>query len=116
AIERYLGGGEKATNQAIESVEDREDVAAAHKAQKEEHQDDVDFAERSSKGASAAATPGPAGVDDEGEEGEDRKGHVDGYMVNWMEEMLKDVPFVPPVVRKLDRHGRDPSHRPKRKR
>ncbi|KAI6825697.1 hypothetical protein KC340_g10767 [Hortaea werneckii] len=116
AIERYLGGGEKATNQAIESVEDREDVAAAHKAQKEEHQDDVDFAERSSKGASAAATPGPAGLDEEGEENEDRKGHVDGYMVNWMEEMLKDVPFVPPVVRKLDKHGRDPSHRPKRKR
>lgn len=116
AIERYLGGGEKATNQAIESVEDREDVAAANKAQKEEQQDDVDFAERSSKGASAAATPGPAGLAEGDEQDADRKSHVDGYMIQWMEEMLKAFAFVPPVVRKLDRHGRDPGHRPKRKR
>lgn len=120
AIERVLGGGDKATNTAIESVEDKEDVVAAQNARKEEAQDDVDFAERPSKGSSVAATPGPAGTledagDGEGEDA-DRMGHVDQYMIGLVEAMQKDVVFVPPVVRKLDRHGRDPSHRPKRKR
>lgn len=114
AIERFLGGGDKATNQAIESVEDKEDVVAAQNARKEEHQDDDDFAERSSKGPSVAATPAPTGY--AGEEGEDAKGHVDDWMISLMQEMVKDVKFLPPPVRKLDRHGRDPSHRPKRKR
>ncbi|KAK5111935.1 hypothetical protein LTR85_011682 [Meristemomyces frigidus] len=116
AIERFLGGGDKAANNAIESVEDREDVVAAQNARKEEAQDDVDFAERSSKGPSLAATPGPGGAMDDAGDGVERKGHVDQYMVDLVEAMQKDVPFVPPVVRKLDRHGRDPSHRPKRKR
>ncbi|KAK4541885.1 hypothetical protein LTR36_007249 [Oleoguttula mirabilis] len=113
AIERFLGGGDKATNQAVESVEDKEDVVAAQNARKEEAQDEVDFAERSSKGPSLAATPGPAGA---AEVDGDGVGHVDQYMVGLVEAMQKDVLFVPPVVRKLDRHGRDPSHRPKRKR
>ena len=118
AIERFLGGGEKASTHAIESVEDKEDVAAAQQARKEEHQDDVDFAERSSKGASAAATPGPVGteVDSEGGDDEGRKGHVDDWMVRWMQEMKKGQAFMPLPIRRLDKHGRDPSHRPKRKR
>ena len=116
AIERFLGGvgNEKATTQAIESVEDKEDVQAAHQARKEEVQaDDVDFAaDRSSKGPSGRATPGHIAGDDEDEE---RKGHVDNYMIKLMERLLKDVPFVPPQVRKTDRHGRDPSHRKKKR-
>ncbi|KAK0327268.1 swr1 complex component [Friedmanniomyces endolithicus] len=110
AVDRLFSGGEKAANQAIASVEDREDVLAAEAARKEENQDTEDFAEP--KGTSAApATPGP-GVYLEGEEGDRAgRGHVDGYMVELMETMLKDVPFVPPVVRRVDKHGRDPSHR-----
>ncbi|KAF2768822.1 hypothetical protein EJ03DRAFT_327957 [Teratosphaeria nubilosa] len=115
AIDRFLGGSnnEKVNNTAIESVEDQEDVAAAHKATAEEHQDDNDFAERSSKGPSAAATPGP-GVEVVGAEEHDGRRHVDTFMIELVETMMKDVPFVPPVVRKLDKHGRDPSHRPKK--
>ncbi|KAK1067985.1 swr1 complex component [Friedmanniomyces endolithicus] len=110
AVDRLFSGGEKAANQAIASVEDREDVLAAEAARKEENQDTEDFAEP--KGTSVApATPGP-GVYLEGEEGDRAgRGHVDGYMVELMETMLKDVPFVPPVVRRVDKHGRDPSHR-----
>jgi helicase SWR1 len=116
AIERFLGGvgNEKATTQAIESVEDKEDVQAAHQARKEEVQaDEVDFAaDRSSKGPSGAATPGHVAGDEEDEE---RKRHVDNYMIKLMERLLKDVPFVPPQVKKTDRHGRDPSHRKKKR-
>jgi helicase SWR1 len=116
AIERFLGGvgNEKATTQAIESVEDKEDVQAAQQARKEEvHADDADFAaDRSSKGPSVPPTPGHVTGDEEDEE---RNNHVDKYMIKFMERLLKDAPFVPPQVRKTDRHGRDPSHR-KRKR
>jgi helicase SWR1 len=116
AIERFLGGvgNEKATTHAIESVEDKEDVQAAQQARKEEvHADDADFAaDRSSKGLSVPPTPVYTAGDEEDEE---RKNHVDNYMIKFMERLLKDAPFVPPQVRKSDRHGRDPSHR-KRKR
>ncbi|KAK5130181.1 hypothetical protein LTR08_002390 [Meristemomyces frigidus] len=113
AIARYLGGGDKGVNAAVESVEEKEDVVAAQNARKEDMQDEADFAERSSKGPSLAATPGPQTG---GDVDEHAKGHVDAWMVALVEMLWKDVPFVPPVARKLDRHGRDPSHRPKRKR
>ncbi|KAK0268088.1 swr1 complex component [Friedmanniomyces endolithicus] len=110
AVDRLFSWGEKAANQAIASVEDREDVLAAEAARKEENQDTEDFTGQ--KGASVGpATPGP-GVFLEGEDGDGNgRGHVDGYMVELMETMLKDVPFVPPAVRRVDKHGRDPSHR-----
>lgn len=109
AIDRFLSGGEKAISKTIESVEDREDVAAAQQARKEVDQDAEEFAERSSKGPSVPPTPGA-------EESGLKEGHVDSYMVRFVETVMEGVPFVPPVVRRLDKHGRDPSHRPKRKR
>ncbi|EMC99309.1 hypothetical protein BAUCODRAFT_31627 [Baudoinia panamericana UAMH 10762] len=117
AIERVFGN-DKTAAQAIASVEDQEDVQAAEKAWKEENADADEFNERaSSKGRSVAPTPGPSGTIMDGDElDEDAKGHLDGWMISTMEWILKDVPFVPPVVRKVDKHGRDPSHRPKRRR
>jgi helicase SWR1 len=50
------------------------------------------------------------------EEVDELKGHVDRFMIGCMEWMLADWKYVPPPVRRLDKHGRDPSHRPKRKR
>ena len=115
AIERFLGGNnERETNQALESVEDREDVQAAQQARKEDHQDDADFADRSSKGPSRPPTPGHHYGDD-ADEDDARKGHVDSYLIRHMEFLLQKVPFIPPQVRRTDKHGRDPSHR-KRKR
>lgn len=116
AIDRFLGGEEKSTTQALESVEDKEDVAAAQQARKEDHQDDMDFDR--SKDQSKANTPGPTGdVNPEDEVDLAMKGHVDSYMIRLMgDTLLKDWVYVPPPVRKLDKHGRDPSHRPKRKR
>ena len=115
AIERFLGGSgnDKTSGQAMESVEDKEDVQAAQQARKEEvHADDADFAaDRSSKGPSVPATPGHVAGDEEDEE---RKGHVDNYMIKLMERLLEGVAFIPPQVKKVDKHGRDPSHRKKR--
>ncbi|KAK4627121.1 Helicase swr1 [Fulvia fulva] len=116
AIDKFLGGEERTNTKALESVEDREDVQAAQQAAKEDRQDDVDFAERSSKGPSKANTPGPGLTEEDNLDDEELQGHVDKYMIKYMENMLKDWVYVPPPVRKLDKHGRDPSHRPKRKR
>nr|POE69078.1 helicase swr1 [Quercus suber] len=116
AIERYLGGSDKARMKAMESVEDREDFQAAQRAGKEEKQDELEFAEhKSSNGPSAAATPGPV-VEEETPDGIDRKGHVDSYMIREVERWWARVPYVPAPVRRLDKHGRDPSHRPKKRR
>ncbi|KAK3627562.1 swr1 complex component [Elasticomyces elasticus] len=114
AIDRFLGADDRTANQAIASVEDREDVQAAEAARKEENQDAEEFAERSSKGTSVARVFGP-GVTLDGEDEGEARGHVDAYMVDLMETMLKDVPFVPPVIRRLDKDGRDPSHRKKKR-
>lgn len=119
AAARVFGVGEKAVQQTIESVEDKDDVLAAQKARKEEQddetRDDVATAAgtaRSSRGPSVAATPRAGteglelegGVDGVGDEA--GVGHVDGYMLRFMEEWMKGVPFVPPVVKKTDGRGR----------
>lgn len=117
AIDRFLSGGDKAVTKTIESVEDKEDVQAARQAQKEEQQDADEFADGTSKNPSVPPTPGATGPNDEEDNTVDREGHVDNYMIKLVEESLKNVPFVPPKPeRRLDKHGRDPSHRPKKKR
>ena len=114
AIERFLGAGNKdqdpnssagnnnGNNVAFESVEDREDVAAAQRAHKEEHQDEADFG-GSSNQHSGRATPATGLGEDVVEEAVDREGHLDNFMVGLWEWLVKDVPFVPPVVSKKDK-------------
>ncbi|USW53416.1 Putative helicase, P-loop containing nucleoside triphosphate hydrolase, SNF2-like domain superfamily [Septoria linicola] len=115
AIGRLLGGDEQATTTALASVEDKEDVQAAAQAGKEDRTDDVDFGDRSSKGPSKANTPGPGAVEEEIDEvAEERKGHVDLYMIKHMEHLLHGWVYTPPPAR-LDKHGRDRSHRPKKR-
>ncbi|GIZ42466.1 hypothetical protein CKM354_000573600 [Cercospora kikuchii] len=115
AIGRLLGGDEQATTTALASVEDKEDVQAAEKAGKEDRTDDVDFGDRSSKGPSKANTPGPGAAEDEVDEvTEELKGHVDLYMIKQMEHLLQGWVYTPPPAR-LDKHGRDRSHRPKKR-
>ncbi|KAM3424960.1 hypothetical protein BST61_g6931 [Cercospora zeina] len=115
AIGRLLGGDEQATTNALASVEDKEDVQAAEKAGKEDRTDDVDFGDRSSKGPSKANTPGPGAAEDVVDEvAEERKSHVDLYMIKQMEHLLQGWVYTPPPAR-LDKHGRDRSHRPKKR-
>jgi helicase SWR1 len=124
AIDRFLSGGDKAVTKTIESVEDKEDVQAAQQAQKEEQQDADEFADGAaagSKNPSVPPTPGPADNPEEGEADDDasanREGHVDNYMIKFVEASLANVAFIPPKPeRRLDKHGRDPSHRPRKRR
>jgi helicase SWR1 len=119
AIDRFLSGGDKAVAKTFESVEDKEDVQAAQQAQKEQQQDAEEFADGTSKNPSVPPTPGATGPDDpqEDDAAASLEGHIDNYMIKLVEASLKNVPFVPPKPeRRLDKHGRDPSHRPKKRR
>ena len=121
AIDRFLSGGDKAIAKTFESVEDKEDVQAAQQAQKEQQQDAEEFADGTNKNTSVPPTPGATGPDDPQEEdvvaAANLEGHIDNYMIKLVEFSLKNVPFVPPKPeRRLDKHGRDPSHRPKKRR
>lgn len=76
-----------------------------------------EFADGASKNPSVPPTPGATGPNEESDDAVNREGHVDGYMIRLVEASLKNVPFVPPKPeRRLDKHGRDPSHRPKKRR
>ena len=114
AIEALLGGNDEATTAALASVEDKEDVQAAVQASKEDRTDDVDFGKDSSRGHSKNNTPGPGAAEPEDEIEEERKGHVDLYMIKHMENLLQGWVYTPPAAR-LDKHGRDRSHRPKKR-
>lgn len=120
AIDRFLSGGDKAVAKTFESVEDKEDVQAAQQAQKEQQQDAEEFADGTNKNTSVPPTPGATGPDDLEEDAAataNLEGHIDNYMIKLVEASLKNVPFVPPKPeRRLDKHGRDPSHRPKKRR
>ncbi|THX24804.1 hypothetical protein D6D10_10048 [Aureobasidium pullulans] len=136
AVERVFGAnvGERNVQKVLEAVEDAEDVAAAHAQAKEVTADDFDFdggggnntaaQSRDSRTpkTSVPATPAePAdGVDVadvEKLDGEEDVGHVDEYMLNFLDWALKDVKYIPPPDKsrrgRLDKHGRDRSHRPR---
>jgi helicase SWR1 len=109
AIERLLGDNEKSATQALESVEDKEDVQAAQAARKEDqNQTDMDAGEMQDSI--------PVESLDVDHVKEERRGHVDAYMIGFVEEALRGWQYVPPPARKVDKNGRDPSHRPKKKR
>ncbi|KAK6438257.1 swr1 complex component [Oleoguttula sp. CCFEE 5521] len=110
AIDRLFEGGEKAGISAIETIEDKEDVVAAQAARKEEQVEQEEFAENAKAGKEGEA---------QGSGEQTMKGHVDGWMVGWMEVCMRDGVVQGAVVSaaaKRDRHGRDPGHRAKRKR
>ncbi|KAH0139523.1 hypothetical protein KCU67_g15137, partial [Aureobasidium melanogenum] len=113
-------------------VEDAEDVAAAHAQQKEGQADDFDFdaggnnttgnQSRDSRTPKTSVPPTPAepadAMDvDKSKDGEDEFGHVDSYMLGFLDWALKDVKYVPPPDKsrrgRLDKNGRDRSHRPR---
>ncbi|KAG9522262.1 hypothetical protein KCV07_g3108, partial [Aureobasidium melanogenum] len=134
AVERVFGNnvGEHNVQKVLEAVEDAEDVAAAHAQQKEGQADDFDFdaggnnttgnQSRDSRTPKTSVPPTPAepadAMDvDETRDGEDEFGHVDSYMLGFLDWALKDVKYVPPPDKsrrgRLDKNGRDRSHRPR---
>ncbi|KAJ9629426.1 swr1 complex component [Taxawa tesnikishii (nom. ined.)] len=136
AIDRVFGGSKDVTK-VLEAVEDREDAEAARAAENEITADfdfDNDNARtRATPKTSVPPTPaadavtdtpviGPStatnAVRDEIQVEDDARPHVDEYMLRFIENQLKEVPFVPPIDKskkgRLDKNGRDRSHRPKR--
>ncbi|KAG9845989.1 hypothetical protein KCU68_g6542, partial [Aureobasidium melanogenum] len=134
AVERVFGNnvGEHNVQKVLEAVEDAEDVAAAHAQQKEGQADDFDFdaggnnttgnQSRDSRTPKTSvphtpAEPADAMDVDEVRDGEEEFGHIDSYMLGFLDWALKDVKYVPPPDKsrrgRLDKNGRDRSHRPR---
>ncbi|KAI4765236.1 hypothetical protein E4T52_00147 [Aureobasidium sp. EXF-3400] len=134
AVERVFGNnvGEHNVQKVLEAVEDAEDVAAAHAQQKEGQADDFDFdagvntnnatanQSRESKTPKTSVPPTPAepaDVMDVEEADAEEVAHVDTYMLGFLDWALKDVKYIPPPDKsrrgRLDKNGRDRSHRPR---
>ncbi|OXV06675.1 hypothetical protein Egran_05558 [Elaphomyces granulatus] len=141
AMDRVLDTRASGSARVFESVEDKEDIDAAKNAQKElEHADDGDFEERSVSygtpghlGPSQADTPvttGPGEDDtpapqlvaspraypvDDDVPVEPSLGHIDDYLLRFMEWNLRDEPLaLPPDKSKKSKRGKE--HRIKRRR
>ncbi|KAH8431187.1 putative SNF2 family helicase/ATPase (Swr1) [Aspergillus melleus] len=129
---RVSGGG--GSRVVFEQAEDREDIDAAKNAQKElEHADDGDFEDRSvsqstpaqtqagtplatgpddgTPGPQSSTTPNVQGGVDEIAETEPQLGHIDDYLLRFMEWNMKDEPLVLPVDKSKKKSKKGKEHR-----
>ncbi|KAJ9210512.1 hypothetical protein DTO166G4_7897 [Paecilomyces variotii] len=137
AMDRVLNTRVGGTVRAFEQAEDKEDIDAAKNAQKElEHADDGDFEERSvsrstpaqmgtplATGPAEDETPGAQTISspqvhtvDEDAEVEQQPGHIDDYLLRFMEWNLRDEPLVLPPDKTQKKYRRGKEHRIKKKR
>ena len=141
AMDRVLDTRASGSARVFESVEDKEDIDAAKNAQKElEHADDGDFEERSvsygtpgqlgpsqadtplTMGAGEDDTPAPQLITsprvypmDDDVPVEPNLGHIDDYLLRFMEWNLRDEPLaLLPDKSKKSKRGKE--HRMKRRR
>lgn len=120
AMDRVLATRGAGGSRAFEQAEDKEDIVAAKNAQKElEHADDGDFEDRSGTpggtGVSQAGTPAPEHGADEEMEVERQPGHIDDYLLRFMEWNMKDEPLVLPVDKSKKKSKKGKEHRLKRR-
>ncbi|PLB49570.1 hypothetical protein P170DRAFT_437148 [Aspergillus steynii IBT 23096] len=129
-LENRVSGGSRVV---FEQAEDKEDIDAAKNAQKElEHADDGDFEDRSvsqgtpaqtqagtpmatgpddgAPGPQSSTTPNVQGVD-ELVDTELQPGHVDDYLLRFMEWNMKDEPLVLPVDKSKKKSKKGKEHR-----
>ena len=138
AMDRVLGTKGGGVNRVLEQAEDKEDRDAAKNAQKEvEHADDGDFDDRNiphgsasgnmgpgtplETGADGQGTPGLKSLDDVGNaygvSGEELQlGHIDDYLVRFMEWNIKDEPLVLPTDKSKKKSKKGKEHRVGKKR
>lgn len=127
AMDRVLATRNAGGTRAFEQAEDKEDMVAAKNAQKElEHADDGDFEDRSvshgTPGHTGAGTPGPElitapqmhGPDDEVGV-EPQPGHIDDYLLRFMEWNMRDEPLVLPADKSTKKSKKGKEHRLKRR-
>lgn len=136
AMDRVLSTRGTGVTRVFEQVEDKEDRDAATNAQKElEHADDGDFEDRSVRystpgrtGPSQAGTPMETGPDgdtpgpqlitspdihnaDEEVDTELQPGHIDDYLLRFMEWNTKDEPLVLPTDKNKKKSKKGKEHR-----
>ncbi|KAJ5979963.1 hypothetical protein N7481_007261 [Penicillium waksmanii] len=126
AMDRVLGNRITTAPRNLEQAEDKEDIDAAKNAQKElEHADDGDFeeAQSASHGTPAqAGTPLPAAEDGTQVPGatsvpdEKLPGHIDDYLLRFMEWNMRDEPLVLPLDKSKKRSKKGKEHHLKRRR
>ncbi|KAL4869650.1 hypothetical protein BDV12DRAFT_167379 [Aspergillus spectabilis] len=143
AMDRVLENRVTNTSRVFEHAEDKEDIDAAKNAQKElEHADDGDFDERATA-ATAASTSGqtptqpgtplpdesqqslnansanlnsqPEAID-ETVDADPSLGHVDDYLIRFMEWNMKDEPLVLPVDKSTKKSKKGKEHRLRKRR
>ncbi|RAL04367.1 putative SNF2 family helicase/ATPase (Swr1) [Aspergillus ibericus CBS 121593] len=145
AMDRVLENRVSGSARVFEQAEDKEDIDAAKNAQKElEHADDGDFDDRT-PGQTQAGTPlatGPATGPDEGttttagatpgpqllaspqvhpaDEPVDvesqQPGHIDNYLLRFMEWNMKDEPLVLPADKSKKKSKKGKEHRLRKRR
>jgi helicase SWR1 len=113
AMDRVLGNRVGGGTRVFEGAEDKEDLDAAKNAQKEqEHADDGDFEEN-------AQTPGGDVTDGKSDLAPHvgaQPGHIDDYLLRFMEWNMKDEPLVLPPDKSKRRSKKGKEHRLKRRR
>lgn len=119
AMDRVLANRAGGTR-AFEQAEDKEDIDAAKNAQKElEHADDGDFEDTPGRtGVSQTGTPGPELITSPHTHGPDAKvdvepqpGHIDDYLLRFMEWNMKDEPLVLPADKSKKKSKKGKEHR-----
>jgi helicase SWR1 len=143
AMDRVLENRVTNTSRVFEQAEDKEDIDAAKNAQKElEHADDGDFDERATAATAASAsgqTPTQPGtplpdesqqplsantanlnskpeVLDEIVDADPSLGHIDDYLMRFMEWNMKDEPLVLPVDKSTKKTKKGKEHRLRKRR
>jgi helicase SWR1 len=135
AMDRVLENRVTNTSRVFEQAEDKEDIDAAKNAQKElEHADDGDFDDRANANASGAGqTPTQAGtplpdeaqqplnannaeVAEDTADSDPSLGHIDDYLLRFMEWNMKDEPLVLPVDKSMKKSKKGKEHRLRKRR
>ncbi|KAJ5339043.1 hypothetical protein N7452_005771 [Penicillium brevicompactum] len=112
AMDRVLGNRVGGGTRVFEAAEDKEDLDAAKNAEKEqEHADDGDFEENAATAVGADGNPetSPAHVGDQ-------PGHIDDYLMRFMEWNMKDEPLVLPPDKSKKKSKKGKEHQMKRRR
>ncbi|EHA25989.1 hypothetical protein ASPNIDRAFT_50266 [Aspergillus niger ATCC 1015] len=118
AMDRVLENRVAASSRVFEQAEDKEDIDAAKNAQKElEHADDGDFDDRT-PGQTQAGTPhhSRSTITHLTADVEPQPGHIDNYLLRFMEWNMKDEPLVLPADKSKKKSKKGKEHRLRKRR
>ena len=113
AMDRVLGNRVGGSTRVFEAAEDKEDLDAAKNAQKEqEHADDGDFEENAQTTSGATDVSADPSAPHVGSQ----PGHIDDYLLRFMEWNMRDEPLVLPPDKSKKKSKKGKEHHLKRRR